>query len=487
MDTKSKQPRFVKGEDNGEIFLSTMRWFANDKIMPYRADARVRDTWLRNLAQSEAHLAGVINTVTSIDKNRGWTLVGGRNQVIKYTQTMHDWEVAPGLKGWRPGMAHASQSFWGTDIGAVVELGREGKGGPLRKLYSVDPCRCLLTPSVKTPLKYYPKQGNVVKFAEDDYIRVVSEPSTDEGMNGLGFCAVSRAAELTQIMMAIVEHDEEQLGAKAPRGLLLLNGITNQQWEAAMEARDADLEGKDLDYFSSVAVLASSNAVIDAKLLALSQLPAGFNMKEWMDIMMYGYALCFAYDASEFYPVQFGAMGRGTETEIQHEKAIGKGRMDFVLGFQEQLQQNLPDSLQFMFEQRDEKGELLHAQVDQAWATFVKTMIDAKVFNRDQSLFLLAKQGVIPKSWSPDSDEMATDIEDADSEPVVNPDIVEPVATKVPQILKRMQREILMGSSRVLQAIEYFPDEPLVQYSYPENMVVVMYERCDDLLRRTLW
>ncbi|NIV32859.1 MAG: hypothetical protein GWN58_26455, partial [Anaerolineae bacterium] len=58
-------------------------------------------------------------------------------------------------------------------------------------------------------------------------------------------------------------------------------------------------------------------------------------------------------DASEFWPVQTGALGRGRETEIQHRKAASKGAMEFALAYQEQLQNELPDSLLFEFEQRD--------------------------------------------------------------------------------------------------------------------------------------
>src|SRR5690242_20297214 len=126
-----------------------------------------------------------------------------------------------------------------------------------------------------------------------------------------------------------------------------------------MAARDAALAGENYKYFDAVAVLASGAADVDAKLVALSQLPAGFDRRTFTDLLMFGYALVFGYDPIEFWPVQFGALGRGNETQIQHDKATGKGGLDFALGFQEQLQENLPDTLQYDLDQRDQDADLI--------------------------------------------------------------------------------------------------------------------------------
>ena len=506
MAIKSKQPRLNNKEDTeAGVFLSNYAWLndAEDEIV-YGKDSRARDKWLREYAAKEPNLSGVISSVIAIDKNRGSKMVGGRNQVKRYTEMLHDMEVAPGLRGWRPSISFASRSFWSSDMGAVLEVGRDGQNGPMRGLYNVDPARCVLSGNSQYPLRYYPSgSGKMQRWREIDYLRVVSIPSTDETFNGLGYCAVSRCLELVKLMIAVYGYDKEQLGAKAPTGLLLLNGISQKQWDNAMKAREADLQSKDYNWFANVAVLASAAATVDAKLMALRSLPASFQLRDWMDMMIYGYALCFGYDPSEFWPVQFGALGRGTETEIQHEKATGKGRLDFVLGLQEQLQENLPDSLSFLFDQRDEKGDLLHAQVDQAWATFGKTLIDGQILIPGEVRVLLAEQNVIPRSWAPTADELSTDQENADNDPEVleepDPNAIvteDPAAKKTIKpakaITARVQdvsnmldaRDILMNMSSVRRAIEYYPDEELVEYKYPENTYSVICRRTDDLLQR---
>jgi hypothetical protein len=490
---KSKQIRFSTKADDEGFFASWYTWTKSlDEIEPpYAQDSRKRDTWLRNYIKREPNLEGVLSTVVAIDKNRGWRMVGGKNQVSRYTRILHSMEVAPGVRGWRAGISHISQSFWGSDMGAMIEIGRDGKDGPMRGLYSLDSARCRLTGKMDKPIAYYPASAKVVYLDENDYMRVPSMVSTDEALRGLGYCAVSRCLDLARMMIAVYDHDKEQLGAQAPRGLLLINGISQQQWTKAMESRDADLEAKDLDYFASVAVLASANAGVDAKLVALSNLPVSFNLREWMDMIIFGYALCFGYDPSEFWPVQFGAIGRGTETEIQHEKATGKGRLDCVLSLQEQLQEELPDSVEFLFDQRDEKGDLLHAQVVESWGRAVSSM--SQFISVEEARVLLAEQKVIPTSWAPTADSMSTDLEDPDNEPVitVEPATVKPVdapatsadATKA----QSRTRDVLMSMPSIMRAIEKFPDEPIVEYSYPENRYTILAYRAANLLDPVIW
>jgi hypothetical protein len=302
-------------------------------------------------------------------------------------------------------------------------------------------------------------------------------------------------------MIALYEHDFEQLGARAPRGLLLLQGISETSWTKAMQARDARLDSVGYDYYGALAVLASAAKSVDAKLVALSSLPKGFNMREFMDMLMYGFALCFGYDPSEFWPVQFGAMGRGTEMEVQHEKATGKGRLDFPLTFQEQLQNFLPDTLEFLFDQRDEKGDLLHASVNQAWVNIVKSMYDtgsernAPLISTAEARVLLADYGVIPKSWAPDETDAEFDTGEKDLQGEIDDDMEREPAPPQPQDmqarvktskLKLLKDEIKEGQY-IWRCAEEFPTEPIVQYSWPGNTMLKLWDRAEEILERSVW
>jgi hypothetical protein len=515
----SDQERFGKG--NNDFYIGYYRWASslNEEMteVPYKADNRERDIWLQKMAKKDPILTGVLSSVVDIDKNRGWRMVGGRNQVMRFTDIFHNWQAAPGVFGWRPGISHASKSFWNTDMGAVVEIGRATRNGPVRALYSVDPTKCKLSGDDRYPLHYYQKKsGKPLKWRSNDYARTASLIDFQDEYNGLGFSAISRCLEFLRLMVAIYEHDKEMLGSKAPRGLLLLNGIAQKQYDDAMEVRAERLEGSGIDYFDAVAVLASKGTQVDAKLIALSQLPAGFNLKEWVDMVIYGYALAFGFDASEFWPVQFGALGRGTETEIQHEKATGKGRLDFVLGFQEQVQETLPDSLIYEFDQRDDKGDLIKAQVHQAQATVVKTMYESgstsaegSLLSRMEARTIMADYALIPRPWADIETTASTANEDEegkidDEDKAIEPEdtgeqttdtiaepkkVAEPTNGKVPAKgrSKTILRDALMDNYAIQRAALKFPKDPIVQYNYPNHTLITLWDSGEELLHRRTW
>lgn len=526
----SEQPRFTIKEDNsGDIWGSLMRMYSDHELdePAFRADSRERDRWLTNFVRKEPLLRGIIGSVTSIDKNRGWKIIGGRNQVQRTTDMFHNFSAAPGLSGWRPAMSMVSQSFWNTDMGAIIELGTEGKGGPVRQLYTVDPQRCVLTGNVDYPLKYYPRTGgNLQRWAPDEFFRVASMPSYTEEMNGLGDCSVARCIRLAKLMIAVYTHDEESLAARAARGLLLLSGIQRKQWTDAMAARDTELDSAGMKYFEAVAVLASASQNVDGKFLRISELPVGFNLRDWTDMLMYGYALCFGYDPSEFYPVQYGALGRGNETQIQDEKATEKGKLECVLGFEEQMQQFLPLSIDFEFDERNERGELVRASVDQAWANVVKSMYEAQdaqenmpLITNEEARVLLAEHGIIPSTWTPTAEVISTDTtgigtdpdmqspEEAYPQPADGTEQVPPADTRrttgagdvapTPAAQKlrpsfetqklKILREKLRANPRVREAAKKFPSEEIVQYSFPSNTEIVLWESGKSLLKKTIY
>src|SRR3990167_6057625 len=156
---------------------------------------------------------------------------------------MHNLNTAPGRRGWCPPLSMASLAVLNTDVGSITEFGRDGVDGPIRQLYVVDPKKCKLTGDPLKPIFYGTNAKKPTIFRDIDYIRVASMPSYDEELRGLGYCAVSRCLELARIIVAVYEYDKETLGAKAPRGLLLLQGISQQQWNKAMENTDEQLEG----------------------------------------------------------------------------------------------------------------------------------------------------------------------------------------------------------------------------------------------------
>lgn len=466
--SNSQQPRFNEVKPS-QFFTSLFRFFNTDiqNEPSHSVNSRERDVWLSKVWKLEPYMAGVINSVTSIDKNRGWTITGGRNQVRRFSKMLHErFFYAPDLSGWRMSFGGSALSYYTSDLGSVTEIGRDGQNGPVDSLYFTDPARCTLTGRFDFPLKYDPTDGNEQLWAREDYFRIASLPDTAEQLYGLGYCALSRCIELLKIMVGIYQYDNEMLLNKAPRGLLLLKGITQEQWEEAMTARTAKLEGDEKRYYGAVNVLAQVDpgVELEAQLTALSSLPAEFNQQIFTDLLMFGYALCFGYDPREFWPVTGGQLGTATETEAQHRKAGAKGGLDCTLGFSEQLQEEFPDTVQFEFEERDLDGELANAEVEQAQADVVTSIYesendkDGPLISREEGRIMLAERMIIDPEWTENEEEtVATDTEDVPTQSD---------ATPSPSDEETENTNAALQNERVQRAIWQYPDEPIVQYRF---------------------
>lgn len=528
---QSKQPRLSE-KDADQIFWSIYEWVKKAELEAptYASDNRIRDAWLRTFVKQEPLLNGVLSSCVSIDKNRGWTLEGGARQVEKYTNILHN--VENGL-GWRYFASLEASSYYGSDMGSIAETERELKpaGGaplpPIVSMYFVDPTRARLKP--KNRLTYYPQGRAKQEWEAYDFFRVTSMPSTDERFLGLGYCAISRSLELAMIAVSIWEHDMEKLGAKAPKGLMLLQNISENQWDTAMQARKEKMHDYEQQYYSNVAVLATEGPdTIDAKLIALSNMPENMNRQEVVNTTMYGYALEFEFDPREFWPVSSGQLGTATETEVQHKKATGKGGMNFALGMQEHIQKNIPDALNFQFEQRDVDGELADINLMQAKIDAIAKVASIQTntstsrpvateqtpkpdettdMQRDALTDLLGEVGQAAQPVTSTLDTTGSGMvgispgvsTSSGQETAITRDEVRIMLAEAGIIphewtvyeeevqasdLESSEDETLRSNIHIQRAAMLFPNEPIVRYHFPSNRLTILFKEGNDVFHR---
>jgi len=384
--SQSRQPRL--SQDNNSlsgVFDSIYSWAKSAlyEEPAYTPNTRQRDKWLSEFWRREPHLAGVLNTMIDIDKNRGWSITGGRNQVRQFSDVLYRAEAG---RGWRHYASFQSTSFYTTDIGAVTEIGREAPSPFARfnRLYHVDPTECALIAHQNDELpeldvlEYEAGVGGVQFWKSWDFFRTVSMPDIRDRYHGAGWCAVSRCLELAKLMIAVFEHDKEELGAAAPRGFLALNGYTKDQWEMALAERAEQRDNAGHLYYNDVMVLTSNSIPVDLKLVSLSQLPMNFDLEKFVQTMMQGYALCFGIDVGEIYSVRAGAaLGVGTQSQVQSAKARTKGENSFWLNIQENIQREMPETLDFEVDQRSDEGDKIKIEVQQLKANLITTLYES--------------------------------------------------------------------------------------------------------------
>lgn len=460
---QSQQPRFQATPDAQQVFQSTYRFVRLALLQNQPQDnAPVRqwDSWLREVIKAEPFLLGVFNSVVQIDKNRGWSLTGGRNQVARYTAVLRGADEGA---GWRPYVDWQSQSFYFAQAGFVTECGRDGENGPLRALWSVDPARIELTGKRDLPLRYFPPNGNVQDWLPGDYFRGASLISTDESKRGYGYPAVARCLELARIMIGIYELYGEATLTKEPQGVITGKNITQDMWTTALQSYDQALQAKNRVFGKLMTMMSDGTDAPEFAIQLFRRLPEGFDLDAWTNLLMYGYALEFGYDPREFFPVSGGQLGTAKETEAQHRKATSKGDKDFALAHQDQLQKQLPDTILFEYEQRDVEGETADAIAAKSKAELIteinKWLVNSvSVLSADQIMQLAAQHGIIPEEWTlQEEDVVATDTD--------------------PQGLERVR-----GNENIRRAAWRFPKEPIVRYHGRNGRTELLFESGEQML-----
>lgn len=401
MTTTSRQPRTQTDKDVNPFFLWTL--YEHEDSIPAWGN-QGRGEKLREFARQEPILAGAVATMASKATALDWKVEGGRNRVRRYHDLLGEAEDG---QGWSYFLDRLVQDYVTTDLGGVIELGREGKGGPVSGIYNLDSTACSLTGNAQAPLKYAAKVGSsrTVALLPGEYARVVDMPANDESRFGLGFCAVSRALKAAKVLMALYQYEEEQLSDLPPQGIASITGMTAPEVQAAFERYRAARESKEQLTFKGVLWLsATANALqpIDVKLTPFSTLPAHFDKQQAMTLYVYTLALDFGVDVREFWPAsQTGATK--AEAEIQHQKAKGKGFGRLLSDVERAVNwEVLPEGLTFAFDQQDSEDDLLRQQVHKESVELVRrlwepTMAGEGIISTAEARRLLVEQGVLPE------------------------------------------------------------------------------------------
>jgi hypothetical protein len=184
----------------------------------------------------------------------------------------------------------------------------------------------------------------------------------------------------------------------------------------------------------------------------LSNLPDQWDIELWTRILMRGYESAFGYKG-EFTYENAGVLGRGNEVQTQHRNATAMGGKDFILANQGEIQNILPPTIEFLYDERDVEGEIEEANLQRAKAdviTSISNWVEVSPAGQQsriptaQLLQLAAENDVVPDDWAVGEE----DVTATDEEEVEQPNEL---------------------SERVQRAMQAFPDEPIVRYEWPRD------------------
>jgi len=265
------------------------------------------------------------------------------------------------------------------DNGAFMEVIGEGEpDGPIvgtgMGLRHLDSYRCIRTSNPIYPVLYEAEDNKKYKMHWTRIITMSQMPSSRVEMNGVGFCAVSRAVDIAQNLIDISIYKQERLGSRPPGMIMVGKGITGQQIMEAFYAGEQETDNRGQERFSRTVALGSENTDIGLERIDLTHMDP-FDEETSINLGMFAIALAFGMDAGELWPTQRGS---SNQVDANLRKLRSRGKLPAQTTTELSIQMNqklLPPHLMAIFDLPDDEENQQKALIR-----------DIRARNRDRDL-----------------------------------------------------------------------------------------------------
>ncbi len=305
--------------------------------------------------------------------------------------------------GWQYFMESLIRDFTTVNIGAVVEIIGAGKsdkplvGAPIG-IKLLDPLRCYLTGHPDTPIGYEnfwidikgKQRSTFILLHESRVHRLVDMPDSDEKLLGMGECALYRyiGHHYRQILMN--KYTIERLSDQPPAGFLVMGNVKDTEVQDSTTQYEADRATEGHTVWRNIQRLTTvdHSSPIDVQFLNFSDLPEGFNYKEYMEVDVRMAALALGIDPQDIWPLSGQLAGTAGQSQVLSEKSKGQS-IGLLYNMIETMLNTkvLPPSAEFEFKPEDTETGLKNAQRAQSWTTVsVDPGVPASIMERRQLL-----------------------------------------------------------------------------------------------------
>jgi hypothetical protein len=338
---------------------------AADGMTPWGQNPIKRDQELRAFYKSEPWLVSTVSSLAARNGAFSWTLEGPPRTSGQWQDRLHESNFG---KGWVHLMQQVSIDLMTQDNGAFVEIIRQGESplSPVLGLAHLDAGRCQRTGNLEYPVVYRDRDNNEHKLAAYQVIDFVDCPSTEETMNGVGICAVSRALTYAQILRDVAIYQLEKVSGRNPAALHVVSGVDTQRITDVLEKSAQIADDKQQLRFQLPAVMGTLDptAKVEIATILLKSLPDGFTMEEWMKWFIALMALAFGCEYQDLAPLPGGGLGTSQQSTVLHMKAKGKGPELFRKMVEHKLNfAVLPENVTFKFTEEDFEAQQVQAGV----------------------------------------------------------------------------------------------------------------------------
>jgi hypothetical protein len=398
---------------------------AGDAIMKWGTNVRRRDQQLREFWPTESYLAGAVSTTAFRNSTFDWEVRGGGERVEQAVTDMLHTAIANDQVGWLPFTLKGSQDLLTQDNGRFIEPIRDpcmdaaskfkGAMAPVIGIAHLDAAQCVRTGNPEYPVLYTDRDGREHKLAWYQVIAMSDFPSASEKMNGVGYCAVTRALRLAQIMRSIAMFKDEEVGGRNIKRINLVGGVGQQQIKDAIARTHEEASNKGFSRYIEHTVLASLDPEkpVSVAEVNLASLPEGFDFDQEMQWYISGLALDFGVDYQEFAPLPGGNIGSASQSMILHRKSSGKGPRIWMDALSEAFKVYgvMPRNTELIFNDKNEQEEMEKQEVRTAALEEAAIAARSKIFPRKYIAQNLVDRGLFPdisdipeEFWSDEND-----------------------------------------------------------------------------------
>lgn len=245
---------------------------------------------------------------------------------------------------------------------------------------------CIRTRSPEYPVIYYDLNGDRYKFHHTRIAYASQMPSSRADMNGVGFCACSRAINAAQNIYDIQVYKMEKLGSRPKRQILVgEKGLTANDIMMAMRTADEAMDNEGLTRASRTVVIAPKHVLPQTEVrlnqIDLASVPDGFDEQQSITTGVYILAWAFGVDAREFWPASATGATKA-DALLQHMKARGKAVGNTLTLFEKIINTYvLPAHLKFSFDVQDDDEDQQRADISATVSQTTERDVNAGLYD----------------------------------------------------------------------------------------------------------
>lgn len=384
----SVQSNDLETVDNAPVHFGFLNWVARagETISPWWSPRRDKD--LRVFPLGSDHLSGTLYAITARLSTIPFKIVPRDPTIDRHVRvaefiqdSLENWTDFG--KGWNHGYNCFIYDLLNQDNGGFLEvLGKGNPAGPIEGLpYGInhlDAALCTRTRNPEYPVVYTNTKGDKYMLHYTRVIEASSMPSADIEMNSIGFCATSRAINTAQHLIDISVYEQEKLGSRPLRGMLIGSGVSSRDLAQAMYSAESQMDNQSLSRFAKMILLGSTNQQISVDLLDFAKIPDGYDKDSSTKLGMAAIALAFGVDLRELWPATITGATKA-DASLQHMKARGKAIGEILQITKRKFEQKfLPPYLTLVHDYTDDEEDMAQASIMGERATSYETLLNAR-------------------------------------------------------------------------------------------------------------